>query len=33
MTDVVASEDLPTVSEFIALRQMMGWGTISGETA
>jgi predicted GNAT family N-acyltransferase len=33
MTDIVASEDLPTESEYIALREMMGWGTISQDTA
>lgn len=33
MADIVASENLPTASEYIALREMMGWGTISPETA
>jgi ribosomal protein S18 acetylase RimI-like enzyme len=34
-TDIVAREDLPTASEYVALREMMGWGwgTISQETA
>ena len=33
MTDIVASEDQPSVSEYIALRELIGWGTISEETA
>jgi GNAT superfamily N-acetyltransferase len=33
MTNVVLAEEAPTVAEYIALRQAMGWGTIDAETA
>jgi len=33
MTDVVLKEEHPSVAEYIALRQSMGWGTIDAETA
>jgi GNAT superfamily N-acetyltransferase len=33
MTDVVLVKETPTVAEYIALRQAMGWGTIDEETA
>jgi GNAT superfamily N-acetyltransferase len=33
MTEVVLSESVPTISEYIALRQLMGWGTVDEETA
>jgi len=33
MSDVVLSEENPSVAEYIALREAMGWGTIDDETA
>jgi GNAT superfamily N-acetyltransferase len=33
MTDVNLAEGAPSVSEYIALRQSMGWGTIDEDTA
>lgn len=33
MTDVVAIEEPPSIAEYIALRKLMGWGSISEETA
>ena len=33
MSDVVLSEESPSVAEYIALRESMGWGTIDEDTA
>lgn len=33
MSDVVLSEENPSVAEYIALREAMGWGTIDDQTA
>jgi predicted GNAT family N-acyltransferase len=33
MSDVVAIEEPPTIAEYIELRALMGWGTVSAETA
>ncbi len=33
MSDVVLIEERPTVAEYIALRQQIGWGVIDEETA
>jgi GNAT superfamily N-acetyltransferase len=33
MSDVVLSEENPSVAEYIVLRESMGWGTIDDETA
>jgi GNAT superfamily N-acetyltransferase len=33
MAEVIAVEEAPTVTEYIALRALMGWGQIDDETA